>query len=53
VKHNKAHDAAVAEINEHRVAVGRRKFSKLTPAEVKKHQAKINQEAPYGNDPWA
>lgn len=43
----------IADINDHREALGRPKFDKLTPNEARIHRIKITKNAPYGNDPWA
>lgn len=39
-------------INDHREAVGRKKFKKLSNSEIRKHERLIDKNAPYGNDPW-
>lgn len=43
----------LADINEHRRAVGRAPIKKETSIRtLEKHLALINEHAPYGNDPW-
>jgi len=49
----KASRSNVAYINSHRAALDRPKFGyDMSPGEAKKHLARINEHAPYGNDPW-
>lgn len=46
------HREAVDYINSHREAVGREPLTTLNAVEVERHMALINENAPYGNDPW-
>lgn len=40
------------EINEHRMALDREPFEELTDEQIQHHLRLIDQNAPYGQDPW-
>lgn len=47
------HQRNVDYVNSHREALGYRKIGRAThPDEVRKHLARIDKHAPYGDDPW-
>ena len=43
---------ALKEINDHRIAWGRKPFESLTPQQMHQHMHLIQEHAPHGNDPW-